>query len=145
MSSGASATIPNFVGLKFTNTNLISLQACLALRDPTPQVLWGVDECLLAALVLGVEGAVGSTYNFAAPLYHRLIEAFRRGDLAAAREEQLRSVRLVESLSRHGFMASAKHVMTRLGVSVGPPRPPHTPLTDEQTLELDRDLERFLA
>lgn len=141
----ALATIPNFVGLKFSNTDLVSLQECLAIRSPSPQILWGVDECLLAALAMGVDGAVGSTYNFAAPLYQRLIQAFHRGDLATARSEQVRSVRLVGVLARHGFMASAKHLMTRLGVQVGPPRPPHSPLSTVQARELDRDLTEYLS
>ena len=32
-----------------------------------------MDECLLAGLCLGIRGAVGSTYNFAAPVYRRLM------------------------------------------------------------------------
>jgi N-acetylneuraminate lyase len=95
---------------------------------------------LLAALACGAQGAVGSTYNFAAPIYHRLIKAFRAGDFATARQEQLRSIRLIKTLGKRGYMASAKALMTMQGVDVGPPRLPNQQLTTEQLDDLHREL-----
>jgi N-acetylneuraminate lyase len=92
-------------------------------------------------LALGATSAVGSTYNFAAPIYHRLMAAFAQRDLAAARLEQGRSVRLVELLARYGYMAAAKTVMSFLGVEVGPARLPHGNLTDGQRNDLRRSLD----
>lgn len=135
--------IPTLVGLKFTNPDLMAFQTCLRAGDGRFDNLWGCDEYLLAALVLGAEGAVGSTYNFAAPIYHRLIEAFHRGDLATARAEQFRSVQLVELLSGYGYMAAAKAVMGILGVDVGPPRLPHAKLDGAAASRLRGELERM--
>jgi N-acetylneuraminate lyase len=139
----APVRIPTLAGLKFTNPDLMDFQACLRAVDGRFDILWGVDEYLLAALALGAEGAVGSTYNFAAPIYHRLTEAFRRGDLATARTEQFTSVQLVELLSGYGYMAAARAVMEILGVAVGPPRLPHTKLDDEHAVRLRDELERL--
>jgi N-acetylneuraminate lyase len=47
---------------------------------------------LLSALSVGAYGAVGSTYNFAAPLYHEIIEAYQQGDMELAQKLQLHSV-----------------------------------------------------
>ena len=69
-------------------------------------------------------GAVGSTYNFAAPLYHRILDAAERGDLDTARHEQSQSVRMVREIGRHGFLGTAKALMAHLGVDCGPVRPP---------------------
>ncbi|MGH9371803.1 MAG: dihydrodipicolinate synthase family protein [Vicinamibacterales bacterium] len=133
--------IRNLRGIKFTNPDFMAYQRCREVEGGRFDMLWGVDEMLLPALACGAEGAVGSTYNFAAPLYHRLIAAFRRGDLAAARLEQARSIELVRTLSRRGYMASAKAMMTVLGVDVGPPRLPNTSLTGGQFAELRQELE----
>lgn len=141
----AETRIPTLRGLKFTNTDLMAYQQCLNQRDGRFDVLWGIDEMLIGALAAGARGAVGSTYNFAAPLYLRLIAAFRRNDLDAARREQLRSIRLVETISKYGYMAAARATMTMLGVEVGPPRLPHLPLSDEDTRSLRRDLEALGA
>ena len=133
--------IPTLAGLKFTNPDLMSFQLSLRADGGAWDVPFGCDEFLLAALALGATGAVGSTYNFAAPIYTRLIAAFARGDLAAAREEQFRSVQLVQLLAGIGFMGAAKAVMAMLGVDVGPARLPNGNPTPEQLTALRRSLE----
>lgn len=132
--------IPNLAGAKFTNADLMGFQLCLNAGGGRFDIPWGTDESLLAAVALGAKGAVGSTYNFAAPIYHRVLEAAARGDFATAREYQFRSVRLVQTLVGYGFMPAAKAVMAMVGVPVGPTRLPLPPLTDEQYRRLEADL-----
>jgi N-acetylneuraminate lyase len=139
----AAERIPNLAGLKFTSSNLMEYQLCVNLHDGAFDVPFGFDEMLLAALALGARGAVGSTYNFAAPIYHRVIDAFHIGDLARAREAQFRSVRLVQLLVSHGFMGAAKATMKLLGIDVGPARLPNGSLSAEQVDKLRRDLEEL--
>jgi N-acetylneuraminate lyase len=133
--------IPNLAGLKFTNPDLMSYQLCLRAENGTFDCPWGIDEALLAALTMGATGAVGSTYNFAAPIYHRLMAAFASRDLASAREEQFRSVQLVQLLTGFGYMGAAKTVMRMLGVDVGSPRLPNLGLAEEQQRALRQSLE----
>ena len=133
--------IPTLAGLKFTNTDLMAYQLCLRAGGGRFDVAYGCDQWLLAALALGARGAVGSTYNFAAPLYRRMTHAFAAGDLATAREEQFRSVRLVQLLSKHGYMGAAKATMALLGVDVGPARIPNGSLRPTQTRQLRGELE----
>jgi N-acetylneuraminate lyase len=137
----ASARIPTLAGIKFTNADLMSYQKCLHVQDGRFDIPWGVDEYLLAALALGAAGGVGSSFNFAAPIYHRMMAAFQRGDLATARIEQFRSVQLIETLARYGYLGAAKAVMGFLGVDVGPARLPNTSLNAEQQIQLRIDLE----
>ena len=133
--------IRNLAGIKFTNVDFMAYQLCREVDGGRFDILWGMDEMLLPALACGAQGAVGSTYNFAAPLYHRLIAAFRRGDLGAAQQEQLRSIHLIRTLAKRGYMAGAQAVMTMLGVDVGPPRLPNASLTAGQIVELRQELE----
>ncbi|MGL4553593.1 MAG: dihydrodipicolinate synthase family protein [Gemmataceae bacterium] len=135
--------IPTLAGLKFTNADLMAYQRCLHAGGGRFDLPWGMDEVLLAALSVGAKGAVGSTYNFAAPVYRRLMAAFAAGDLAAARREQYRSVQLVALLSGYGFMGAARALMGFLGVDVGRPRLPFTPLADEDAGRLRGDLDRL--
>lgn len=106
-------------------------------------ILWGTDECLLAGLALGARGAVGSTYNFAAPIYQRVMRAFEANDLATARAGQMRSVQMIARIAADGYMASAKAVMKMLGVEVGPARLPHSNLDAAQVKSLRSDLEQM--
>jgi N-acetylneuraminate lyase len=135
----APARIPTLAGLKFTNPDLMVYLQCLRMGDW--DIPWGLDEWLLGALATGARGAVGSSFNFAAPLYQGLMTAFARGDLAAAREAQHRSTRLIALLASHGYMGAAKATMAMLGVEVGPPRLPNLALDPAQTSELRRALE----
>ncbi len=130
----AGKSIPTLHGVKFTNNDLMTLQECLALESF--DIVFGYDELLLAALALGVKGAVGSTYNFAAPLYQRLLDAFERGDLATARQAQLQSVRMIRVLQGFGFSRASKAMMRLVGADCGPVRLPLRPMTDAEMREL---------
>jgi N-acetylneuraminate lyase len=137
----AADRIPNLAGIKFTSSNLMEYQLCRSSHDGSFDIPFGFDEMMLGALALGATGAVGSSFNFAAPIYNRLIAAHQRGDLVAAREEQMRSVRTIQKLAARGYMGAAKAVMKMLGVDVGPPRLPCVALDSNQTDALRSELE----
>lgn len=139
----ASESIPTLAGIKFTNIDMTIFQLCRAFQQGRFNILWGTDEMLLSALCLGVQGAVGSSYNFAAGLYHQLITAWESGDYDQARQYQLQSVQLIRNLNRYGYMASSKYLMHLLGVEVGAPRLPLPSLIPAQERELDREWEQM--
>jgi N-acetylneuraminate lyase len=120
----APARIPNFAGIKFTNPDLVSYRRSLDVAGNRFDVPWGVDETLLAALATGARGGVGSTYNWAPRLYQDLIDAFHRGDLPEARRLQSVSIAMIDAIAATGFLGTAKALMGRLGVPVGPARLP---------------------
>jgi N-acetylneuraminate lyase len=141
--AAASAKIPTLAGVKFSNPDLMAYQKCLHTNNNGFDIPWGTDEYLLAALALGATGAVGSTYNFAAPIFTRMISAFTRNDLPTARQEQFRAVRLIDLLASFGYMPAAKATMSFLGIDVGPARLPHTQLTADQTSQLRSSLDQL--
>lgn len=133
--------VPTLAGMKFTNPDLFAYQFCLRADNGTWDIPWGLDEFFLGALALGAKGAVGSGFNFAGPIYTRLLKSFERGDIASAREEQFRGARLVKLLASYGYMGAAKALMKMLGVDVGPARLPNIRLTPEQETRLRADLD----
>jgi N-acetylneuraminate lyase len=122
--AAAAPRIPTLAGIKFTNPDLVSYRRCLDLAGDRLDLPWGTDEMLLGAIATGARGAVGSTYNWAHSLYVDLQSAFERGDIAEARRLQSLSVAMVDAVAATGFMGTAKALMTRLGVPVGPARVP---------------------
>ncbi|MFO1490402.1 MAG: dihydrodipicolinate synthase family protein [Kiritimatiellia bacterium] len=139
--AAAPARIPNLAGIKFTNPNLMMYLECLRADGGKWDIPWGNDEWMLGALATGAKGSVGSSFNFAAPVYQRLIAAFERGDMVTAREEQFRSVRIIKLLASHGYMAAAKATMGFLGVDVGQPRLPTGSLSPDAVKTLRGQLE----
>jgi len=119
----APARIPTLAGIKFTNPDLVSYRRSLAAagRYDLP---WGVDEMLLPALATGAKGGVGSTYNWAPELYRGIIAAHDRGDGEEAQRLQSCSIAMVDAIAATGFLGTAKALMGRLGVPVGPARLP---------------------
>lgn len=137
----AGRRIPNFAGAKYTANTLHEFQECVAAEGGRYDMLSGYDELLLPALAAGARAAVGSTFNVAAPLYRRVIDAFDAGDMERARREQLRAVTMIRTLMKFPFHPAMKAVMGMLGTPCGQCRPPLPRLTDSQAAGLRTDLE----
>lgn len=131
-----SKRIPNLAGIKYSAPTLQGFQHCQELDDGKFDVLWGVDEMLLGALATGAEGAIGSTYNVGANLYHRIIDAFHDGRLTEARQLQSQANAMIRVLLSYPFHSALRVALKFLGLDCGPCRLPQPNLTvsDEQRL-----------
>ncbi len=136
----APAVIPNLAGIKFTNPDLVSYRRSLDIAGDRHDLPWGVDETLLGALATGARGGVGSTYNWAPELYRRLIAAFGTGDMVEARGLQSISIAMIDAIAATGFLGTAKALMSRLGVPVGPAR---LPLVNPAPESVDKLMKRL--
>ncbi|MGQ0647252.1 MAG: dihydrodipicolinate synthase family protein [Gemmatimonadaceae bacterium] len=134
--------IPTLAGIKFANPDLVSYRRSLDAAEGRFDLPWGVDETLLAALATGARGAVGSTYNWAPRLYRDLITAFEQGDFVEARRLQSVSVAMIDAIAATGFLGTAKALMCRLGMPVGPAR---APVGNPTTAQVDELLVRLRA
>lgn len=119
----ARSRIPKFAGLKHSHPDLASAAACLRVPGDF-EILYGCDESLLGALATGVHGAVGSTYNFAAPLYLKMIAAFARGDLEEARHCQDLAASMIDVILKTCGRSGMKAMMALCGLECGPSRLP---------------------
>ncbi|QDV68774.1 N-acetylneuraminate lyase [Rosistilla carotiformis] len=137
----AADRIPTLRGIKFTSTNVFEFQSCLEFAGDRFQLLWGLDEMLLSGLGAGAQAAVGSTYNFAAPIYQRLLAAFAAGDLDEARRQQSLSQAIVRAFIPYGPRGAQKAIMSMIGHDCGPSRLPVATLTQSQRDALRNDLD----
>jgi len=139
----SAAKIPNFRGIKFTHGDLMEFERCKRFENGRYEIAWGVDEMLLGALALGATPAVGSTYNYAAPNYTRMITAFKAGDVTTARTCAARSVDLVSILLRHGGLRTGKALMSLSGIDCGPTISPVEPLSSDEISSVRQSLEEI--
>jgi N-acetylneuraminate lyase len=114
---------------------------CLNLDGGRFDVLFGRDEILLSALALGAVGAVGSTYNYMAPVYCKLMRAFAENDLATARRLQSLAIEIISVMIRRGGLSAGKAMMKLIGLDCGPVRTPLQNLTPDTLAILVRELE----
>jgi N-acetylneuraminate lyase len=138
-----SKRLPNLAGIKYSNTNIDEYQKCLKFENGRFNILFGRDEILLSALSVGAKGAVGSTYNFAGPLYQRIITAFEQDNLSEAKKYQDLSVEMVRILFDYGGQATFKAVMKLIGLDCGPNRLPLETLRPEELQAMKEELERI--
>lgn len=136
-----SGMLPNFAGIKYTYEDIMDFSSCLNYDNGKYDILWGKDECLLSALINGCKGAVGSTYNYAAPLYLKLIEEFNKGNLDEARKLERISIVLFSLSGKYGGIGSGKAFMKYIGFDCGKFRLPVKNTPDEMYGDFVRDLE----
>lgn len=122
----AAERIPSLVGVKYSYEDMDDFEACIRVAGGRFNVLIGRDELLLDSRTRGSRGAVGTTYNYAAPLYRRIIELASAGDGKGALEMQQMAIKMIGICAGMGVghLAASKALMSLLGVDCGPVRLP---------------------
>ncbi len=134
-------SIPNFEGIKYTHEDFMDFLSCMYVDEGRYDMLWGRDENMLSALALGAFGAVGSTYNYAAPLYNDMQDAFRNGELIKARDLQQKSIDMIRLLGKYGGIATGKAYMKLVDIDCGGFRLPVKNMSSEQFELFKKDVE----
>lgn len=135
--------IENFAGIKYTHEDMMDYLSCLHFKEGHFNILWGRDETYLAALACGAPGAVGSTFNYAAPLYHDLKEAFSAGNLVRARQLQQQSIDMIRLLGKYGGIGTGKAFMKAIGFDCGAFRLPVLNLDEKAYQLFQEDLQKI--
>jgi len=111
--------IPNFAGIKYTHEDFMDFQSCMTFKNGYYDMMWGRDENMLSALALGTKASIGSTFNYLAPLYNDLIDAFNANDLTKAAELQQKSIDFIRFLGKYGGISVGKAYMKMAGIDCG--------------------------
>ena len=135
--------LPSLAGVKFTNPDQELLAECMQMGSGSFDILFGTDEKLIEGLQIGCHGAVGSSYNFAANIYHPILAAHEQGDLETAKLWQDRSIKTIDTIAAHGYLSASKMVMKIIGVDCGPARPPLPNLTESDASALEKELKEI--
>jgi len=132
--------VPNFAGIKYTHEDFMDFQTCLNYKNGKYDMLWGRDENMLSALAVGAKGAVGSTFNYAAPLYYELIAAFHENDTERAGKLQQKSIDMIRLLGKYGGISVGKAYMKLVGVDCGKFRLPVKNMSNTQSEAFQSDV-----
>ena len=135
--------IPNVCGFKYSAFDMYLLEQILSLGGGTLNVFSGPDQLFAPMLTVGVDGAIGTTYNLLPAHFVQLYETFRAGDLARARALQSQANRVIDAFIRHGGLPAVKEMMRMLGFDCGYCRRPFRHLSGEEVGALRADLERI--
>ncbi|XP_066263781.1 N-acetylneuraminate lyase-like isoform X2 [Branchiostoma lanceolatum] len=137
--------VPTFRGCKYTDYNMMDFGRCLVHSNGKYIMMYGRDEQGLCALVMGATSFVGSTFNYSGKVYNRMRAAYDKGDLEAARKEQLFSQLFMKIIFDHGpgmDIGLNKYIMTMTsGLDFGPPRPPMQRRSEEELAKIKAKLQ----
>ena len=141
----AADRIPSLAGVKYTHEDFEDFEACVNFDGGRHDILFGRDELLLEGWQRQARGAVGSTYNYAAPLYLQLLAHLQAGRAAAARTLQDQAIKMIALCNGAGVthLAASKSLMALLGVDCGPTRPPVRAISAAQHAELRHRLDEI--
>lgn len=133
--------IPNVRGFKYTSFDLYLLEQILALSDGMLNVFCGPDQLFAPMLTVGVDGAIGSTYNVLTRHYVRIYDSFHAGDIDEARRLQAVANRVIDVWTAYDLPA-IKEMLRMLGFDCGHCRRPFRRLNATEIERLCVDLAR---
>jgi formaldehyde-activating enzyme len=141
------ADVDNIVALKDSSGNLTYTMEVLEMVQGRIDVFIGHDEVVLPALAGGCSGMILASANVFPEVWQRVLAAVREGDLATAREWQMRVQKLARIFCRHGGGVAVKAALNMMRVKVGRPRRPLKPtggaLIHETRAEIRMELEKL--
>ncbi|MDD6786701.1 MAG: dihydrodipicolinate synthase family protein [Bacteroidales bacterium] len=135
--------IPNFAGIKYTFESLYEYNQCRLYKNGKYDMLHGQDETILPSLAQGgAQGGIGGTTNYNGCNLVGIIDAWKAGDIEKARELQNFSQDVINVICNfRGNIVGGKRIMKLIGLDLGPNRVPFRTVTDEEEVELKKQLE----
>jgi len=112
-----------FLGLKNTALDCFTIETVKS-HNPTKIVYNGYDEMFLSGMAAGCDGGIGSTYNFMADKYVKILDLFNQNKMKEALAIQHECNEIITSLCKVGVMAGEKAILNILGYDFGDCRLP---------------------
>ena len=131
--------VDNIAGLKITIPDYYRFARVNQIAGGRLNNLNGPDEMMLSSLVIGADGAIGTTYNIVPKVAVKIYDSFQKGDLKTALEYQNKLNEFI-SVMLSGNMAYWKAPMTMLGFNMGYAAFPENAVTEEEMEDLRKKL-----
>ena len=111
------------IGVKFTAADFYLLER-LRKAFPNHLIFAGFDEMMLPATVLGVDGAIGSTFNVNGVRARQIFELAKEGKIKEALEVQHVTNDFISDVLKNGLYGTLKICLQEAGVDAGVCRKP---------------------
>ncbi len=132
---------PGIIGIKDSSGNLMGYQQMVACaQSETFSVITGNDQLVLASLVVGGDGVIGTGLNLAPQWFVGLWEAARAGRWKEARTLQGRINEMHARLAVGDFPAGIKAALAAMGIGNGRVAAPHRSATEAEGARIAESL-----
>jgi len=139
----AEERIPNLAGIKYTFESLYEYNRCRRYKNGKFDMLHGQDETILPCLAMGgAQGGIGGTTNYNGRVLTGILEAWRQGNIATARELQDYAQDVIDIICQYrGNIVGGKRIMKLIGLDLGKNRTPFQNMTEEEENRMRKQLE----
>ncbi|MCL6451368.1 MAG: dihydrodipicolinate synthase family protein [Acetobacteraceae bacterium] len=127
---------PNIAGLKDSSANLVQFLDYLRLAPPGFAAFMGSGSLILPALALGAAGVIAAVPQVAPRACLDIYRAVAAGDLARARELQVRLEPTVQATGARFGIPGLKAALNLVGLAGGEVRPPLLDLEPSEVAEV---------
>ncbi|MGL4253692.1 MAG: N-acetylneuraminate lyase [Fusobacteriaceae bacterium] len=122
---------PKIIGVKFTAGDFYLLER-VRKAFPEKLIYAGFDEMLMPALTLGVDGAIGSTYNVTGKIAREIYNLTKENKIPDALKVQGKLNDVIEKVLANGIYQTLKTILEEKGVQAGHCRLPMKKITAEK-------------
>ena len=130
------------VGVKYTAPNFFLLER-IRKAFPDKLILSGFDEMLVQAVISGVDGAIGSTYNVNGRRARQIYDLAREGKVEEAYKIQHYTNNIIETVLSMGIYPTLKEILKTRGIDGGVPKRPFSPFNEANRKELNQLIETY--
>ncbi|MGX0674076.1 N-acetylneuraminate lyase [Staphylococcus hominis] len=130
------------VGVKYTAPNFFLLER-IRKAFPDKLILSGFDEMLVQAVISGVDGAIGSTYNVNGRRARQIYDLAREGKAEEAYKIQHDTNNIIETVLSMGIYPTLKEILKTRGIDGGVPKRPFSPFNEANRKELNQLIETY--
>ena len=120
------ASLDNIVGIKEASNNFSKIAEMFTKVPNSFDIVSGNDDSILPLLSLGGSGVISVLSNIFPKEVHMLCKAYELGDIAYAKDIQLKFTPLIKALFAEVNPMPVKDALNILGFNVGNPRLPLT-------------------
>ena len=133
----------NYIGLKNTALDCFTIETVKS-HHPDKIVYNGYDEMFLSGITAGCDGGIGSTYNFMAEKYIKILNLYKESKMQEALSVQHECNEIITSLIKVGVMAGEKAILNLLGYDFGDCRLPFKSCDKEGYALLEREVMPYI-
>ncbi len=133
----------NIVAIKEASGNISQVADILQMTQGDIDVYSGNDDQIVPILSLGGKGVISVLSNICPQETHDIVEKFMCGDIAGARDLQLRALPLIHALFCEVNPIPVKTALNLMGMEVGPLRLPMTPMEEANKARLIQAMKEF--
>lgn len=130
------------VGVKYTAPNFFLLER-IRKAFPDKLILSGFDEMLVQAVISGVDGAIGSTYNVNGRRARQIYDLAREGKIEEAYKIQHDTNNIIETVLSMGIYPTLKEILKTRDIDGGVPKRPFSPFNEANRKELNQLIETY--